>query len=147
MAEHNELHDGRFGENFDDELGTRGLGQIGIGLAVTCIVAMVIVWVMLRDSLAETDAGPRVPAAEELGLPAGPVLQTDPEGEYERMRHELDEHLNGYGWVDEAAGTVHIPIDTAFELLLERGAGGSAASAEASDDAGAAETASEDGGE
>jgi hypothetical protein len=29
--------------------------------------------------------------------------------------------LNEYGWVDRNAGTVHIPIDQAKELLLQRG--------------------------
>ncbi|HVQ14738.1 MAG TPA: hypothetical protein VMS40_14150, partial [Vicinamibacterales bacterium] len=27
-----------------------------------------------------------------------------------------------YGWVDKNAGTVHIPIDDAMRLMLERGA-------------------------
>ena len=32
-----------------------------------------------------------------------------------------DNELYSYGWVDEKAGTVHIPIDRAMELLVERG--------------------------
>ena len=29
--------------------------------------------------------------------------------------------LNGYGWVDKANGVVHIPIERAMQLTLERG--------------------------
>jgi hypothetical protein len=29
--------------------------------------------------------------------------------------------LHSYGWVDRAAGVVHIPIQQAMELLLQRG--------------------------
>ena len=35
--------------------------------------------------------------------------------EQDRMVHE---HLDGYGWVDRAAGIVHIPIDRAMDLML-----------------------------
>jgi hypothetical protein len=30
----------------------------------------------------------------------------------------VHEHLDGYGWVDRAAGIVHIPIDRAMDLIL-----------------------------
>ena len=33
--------------------------------------------------------------------------------------------LDSYGWVDKNAGTVHIPIDDAMRLTLERGAAAS----------------------
>jgi hypothetical protein len=29
--------------------------------------------------------------------------------------------LHGYGWVNEAGGVVHIPIERAMELTLQRG--------------------------
>ena len=33
-----------------------------------------------------------------------------------------DAELHSYGWVDKNAGTVHIPIEDAMRLMLERGA-------------------------
>ena len=36
-----------------------------------------------------------------------------------RMREELT--MNSYGWVDEKAGTVRIPIERAMQLVAERG--------------------------
>jgi len=64
--------------------------------------------------------------AAEQALAPGPRLQTDPEGEYRQMRRELDEHIHGYGWVDEGTGVVYIPIERAIDLLLEQGVDGRA---------------------
>jgi hypothetical protein len=38
-----------------------------------------------------------------------------------RLRAADEAILNSYGWVDEEAGVVRIPIDRAMELTLERG--------------------------
>lgn len=132
MAEHGQelhrraSHDGRFGDGFDDEISVGGLGQIGIGLAAACIIPIVVVWLMLRGGPEAADATPETAAAAEQTLPPGPRLQTDPEDEYRQLRRELDEHVHGYGWVDEATGAVHIPIDRAIDLLLEQGVDGRA---------------------
>jgi hypothetical protein len=37
------------------------------------------------------------------------------------MRADEDERLNNYGWVDEDAGIVRIPISEAMKLTLQRG--------------------------
>ena len=37
----------------------------------------------------------------------------------ERLRHDEDVRLNGYGWVDKQAGVVHIPIAEAMRLLAD----------------------------
>jgi len=34
---------------------------------------------------------------------------------------DQENQLNSYGWVDEQAGTAHIPIDHAMDLIVERG--------------------------
>ena len=48
----------------------------------------------------------------------------------EALRHEMAERLGSYGWVDEGASVVRIPIEQAMDLLVEQGtvaAGGRAA--------------------
>ena len=47
--------------------------------------------------------------------------------EQDRMVHE---HLDGYGWVDRAAGIVHVPIDRAMDLMLAEQKSSGAPSAE-----------------
>jgi hypothetical protein len=50
-----------------------------------------------------------------------PRLETDERNELTEPRMREEEHLNSYGYVDQAAGTLHIPIDRAMQLVAERG--------------------------
>jgi hypothetical protein len=50
-----------------------------------------------------------------------PRLETDERTQLNSIRIAEEQKLNSYGWVDEKAGTVHIPIERAMELLAERG--------------------------
>ena len=54
-------------------------------------------------------------------MPAGPRLQPIPANEIFEFRQRENAELSEYGWVDRNAGTVHIPIEQAKELLLQRG--------------------------
>jgi hypothetical protein len=40
-----------------------------------------------------------------------------------RLRAEQQEQMNSYGWVDEKAGVVRVPIDRAMDLVVEESAG------------------------
>ncbi len=126
-------YDGRFGKYFDDEVSVSSVVWSTVLLAVCCVIGMVITWFM-RDyyaDRAETAKAPPSPVAEAniLQTPQGPLLQRSPgsklspEGELEEMRHAMAERLNGYGWVDEPAGVVHIPIDEAMDLVIAQRAG------------------------
>jgi hypothetical protein len=50
-----------------------------------------------------------------------PKLEEDERGQLNGIRMEEEKTLYSYGWVDEKAGTVHIPIERAMDLLVERG--------------------------
>jgi hypothetical protein len=50
-----------------------------------------------------------------------PKLEEDERGQLNGIRFTEDQMLDGYGWVDEKAGTVHIPIERAMDLLVQRG--------------------------
>jgi hypothetical protein len=50
-----------------------------------------------------------------------PRLETNERGQLDDIRLPEDEKLSSYGWADEKAGTVHIPIERAMELLAQRG--------------------------
>ena len=65
---------------------------------------------------------PPAPLAEAPGrLPPEPRLQTLPFADIEAQRSEEHDVLTSYGWVDEKAGTVRIPIEDAMRLLAKRG--------------------------
>lgn len=50
-----------------------------------------------------------------------PKLEEDERGQLDDIRNNEDRILYSYGWSDENAGTVHIPIERAMDLLVERG--------------------------
>lgn len=50
-----------------------------------------------------------------------PHLEVDEQTELNDVRLREEKTLSTYGWVDKNAGTVHIPIDRAMDLLVQRG--------------------------
>lgn len=50
-----------------------------------------------------------------------PVLQRAPQTDLAEWKQQQTARLNSTGWVDQDAGVVHIPIDQAMDLLVERG--------------------------
>ena len=50
-----------------------------------------------------------------------PNLQTRPVQDFEAFRAREEGVLESYGWVDQKAGIVRIPIEEAMRLLVERG--------------------------
>jgi hypothetical protein len=50
-----------------------------------------------------------------------PRLESNERLEIREFRLKEEEQLNSYGWVEEKAGIVHIPIERAMELLAQRG--------------------------
>ena len=53
--------------------------------------------------------------------PPAPRLQTQPFKDVYDLKSGQRGVLNRYGWVDKATGVVHIPIERAMELTLQRG--------------------------
>lgn len=50
-----------------------------------------------------------------------PRLETDEPREITAFRIHEEQTLHSYGWVDQPAGVVRIPIDRAMELVAQRG--------------------------
>ena len=65
---------------------------------------------------------PRFPLAAVEGnrLPPEPRLQRFPRQDILDFRLREEAALQNYGWVDRSAGMVHIPIQDAMRLTLER---------------------------
>jgi len=60
------------------------------------------------------------PGYPQTAFPS-PKLEEDERGQLNGIRMEEEKRLYSYGWVDEKAGTVHIPIERAMDLLVQRG--------------------------
>ena len=107
-----------------DGVSYKGLVWFGVILVGTTLVCQVIVWGMfeLFDKQATRDDVARAPLAAPVGAPAPPPnLLTDEPGNLATFRHQEDEILSSYGWVDKNSGVVRIPIERAKALLLEKG--------------------------
>jgi hypothetical protein len=50
-----------------------------------------------------------------------PRLEGDEWREINEFREQEEQTLNSYGWVDQQAGVVRIPIDRAMQLMAQRG--------------------------
>lgn len=50
-----------------------------------------------------------------------PKLEEDERTQLNSIRMNEEKELYSYGWVDEKAGTLHIPIDRAMDLIAQRG--------------------------
>ena len=50
-----------------------------------------------------------------------PRLETDERNQLNELRLTEEQTLNSYGWVDEKAGAVRIPIERAMDLVAQRG--------------------------
>jgi hypothetical protein len=104
---------------------SRAIIRAGIGLALATLITSALVLVFFRWLSARErreDAPPPPLARMEPGRqPPAPRLQTLPAQDLATVRAEEDRTLNSYGWVDEQAGIVRIPIHEAMKILAERG--------------------------
>jgi hypothetical protein len=90
-------------------------------LAVSAALVLAFSVVMYRYFIAYTATPVTNPlnGAERLVPP--PRITDQPEMELGQLRQQENQVLSSYGWVNRNAGTIHIPIDRAMELQLQRG--------------------------
>lgn len=104
-----------------------GVGyRFAVWLAVAMLLSAGLVYgtfrVLERSRVADDAAAQTYPlAAGQSHEPPAPRLQTQPFKDVYQLKTEQRGTLNSYGWVDKANGVVHIPVDRAMQLLLQRG--------------------------
>jgi len=89
-----------------------------------------VVWGVFRhlgssEFVPHQSTNPIMTSNEELkevgGDPAlsfpGPHLQPNPVADLNKFRVREEQELNTYGWVDQQAGKIHIPIERAIDIL------------------------------
>ena len=104
------------------DVSIRNLIEFGAALIVLIIVGLLASEGVLRYFEVRQPLGPPASPFENVRtLPPAPRLQVAPVEDLARYRAAQDSALNSYGWVDQKAGVVRIPIDRAINLLLERG--------------------------
>jgi len=90
-------------------------------LALCVAVSCILMVVMFRVLHATTGRQPALTNLTRPGMvPPEPRLQVQPALQLENLRRHENEVLGTYG-MDAQTGAVHIPIDKAMDLLLQRG--------------------------
>jgi hypothetical protein len=108
---------------FDREIQYHQLIWMGAGLLVIALLSGVGVFFLLRGFVswrAEQAAG-STPLVAPAPTAVAPQLLARPERELDLVRREETERLKSYGWVDQAAGVAHIPVERAIEIVAARG--------------------------
>lgn len=105
------------------------LAKFGVALVALGLLANLVVWGMFNQlsKNAARSQSPPPPMFNGQQLPPEPRLQGAPghqasaPEDLREMRRREDEILGSYGWVDQPNGIVHIPIQDAKKLILEKG--------------------------
>jgi hypothetical protein len=93
-------------------------------LVVVCVAVWLLMVGFLKFSMGRLNGGDAAVsslARPEGELPPEPRLLVDEPTNLRDFRTTEAQKLQHYGWADQATGAVHIPIDKAKELLLQRG--------------------------
>jgi hypothetical protein len=96
------------------------IGLLGFGLLA--VILFVVLWALALYAFLSSRpfrAGSFL-AGIPIATPA-PRLQSNPAGDYQKLRGEQEALLHTYGWADKKSGLVRIPIERAMELIAERG--------------------------
>ncbi|HYG62270.1 MAG TPA: hypothetical protein VEL74_06795 [Thermoanaerobaculia bacterium] len=128
IGPHTDLpHDDHANKRFDREISLRGVFWTIGGLVIVALVTHVLMWYLLKGigHMEKKQDPPPLPlaAANTQAPPPEPRLQTSPEVELQSMRAEEDQALTRSSWVDQAQGTVRVPIDVAMDVIASRGLG------------------------
>jgi hypothetical protein len=100
----------------------RGLLLFGLGLAVVIVITFFAMKWTLDFLSAKSPMGPpAAPFENARVVPPSPQLQVNGHKDLRTYCQEQLSELDSYGWVDQQAGVVHIPIDRAMDLLLQQG--------------------------
>jgi hypothetical protein len=97
--------------------------KFGLWLAITALVIHVGLGFMFAMFVeqAKTTVREFPMATSEPRLPAAPRLQQFPQNDIYAFRRSEEQQLHSYGWANKDAGTVHIPIEEAMRLTVQRG--------------------------
>jgi hypothetical protein len=117
------------------DMAARGVFAFLISLAVGGVLVYFVVWGLydFMDArqkshqppqaplVKQSEADPRIVLPEDITKFPQPRLERNERIEIRDFRVKEEQALNTYGWVDEKAGVVHIPIERAMQLVAQRG--------------------------
>lgn len=103
------------------DVDVRAIVIFTIGLLVFIAVSIVAVIFFFRILAHQEGQGMSPASMSRIQLPSGPTLQVTPRRDRIEILNDEKNILNTVGWVDRDKGIVHIPIEKAMKLMLEKG--------------------------
>jgi uncharacterized membrane protein len=101
------------------------LGKFAIGLVIVTVFSVGLVAGVFQYLLHREGGIPasrmESPAQDARQLPPEPRLEETPALDLKEMRDAEHQVLTTYGWLDQSAGIVRLPVDRAMDLVVERG--------------------------
>ncbi|MGA7237592.1 MAG: hypothetical protein WBY44_18045 [Bryobacteraceae bacterium] len=101
------------------------LGKFAIGLIIVTIFCVGLVAGVFQYLLHREGGIPasrmETPAQDARQLPPEPRLEETPNLDLQEMRAAEQKIQTSYGWLDQSAGIVRLPIDRAMDLVVQRG--------------------------
>ena len=102
-------------EHAGNDVSPRFIAVFLAGIGVTLMLVTLLVWWIYPRSMRD-----KVIAGRAVDFPQ-PELQPSPRLDMAQFFAQEMAYLHGTGWVDQAAGTVHIPIQQAMQKLARDG--------------------------
>ena len=100
----------------------RNLIIFGVGLSLLVVAGLLLSGAVFHYFVGHQGLGPPASPFEDVRmLPPEPRLQVSAPKDLAQYQGAQREILNSYGWVDEKAGIVRIPVDRAMHILLQKG--------------------------
>ncbi len=92
------------------------------GLTIMCITVFLTTHSYQKQTIQSVveERGTDHPLADQRQAPGAPLLQAHPTEEIEAHRKKTAALLHSFGWIDRQEGIVHMPIEVAKELFLQR---------------------------
>ena len=98
------------------------VGLFALGLLLTILLSLLLLNQMFwRFEASAERADPIVSPVAGNQIPSEPRLQTQPSADLVKLRHDEDETLSSYKWIDKQQGIVQVPIERAIDLLSDHG--------------------------
>jgi hypothetical protein len=107
------------------DVNVMALGKFAIGMVIVTVFSIGLVAGMFQYLLHRVGGAPlsrmESPAKDARQLPPEPRLEETPALDLQEMREAEEKLQTTYGWLDESAGTVRMPIDRAMDLVVQHG--------------------------
>jgi hypothetical protein len=127
-GETNQADEGQLGDRVGHETSDVSVRAVALsGVALVGVLGLVLIataalqYVFTRRGLESRPPPPALTLPTQVTPPPEPRLQAAPAQELQKFRADEESLLNSYGWVDQNAGVVRIPITRAMDLILQRG--------------------------